>query len=93
MSCLETFTTRGVAHRYKGEFWNRLTCETFLPCASDLADPVAFTGSVSRFKLATLSLAEVRAGALTAYRTPQHVAAFREHAFFLHLQLAGTTVN
>jgi AraC-like DNA-binding protein len=94
-SCrLESFSTNSVPHPKRIGYWNDLSCNTFTGVGVDPARNVDFSAQLSRLKLESVCIADVRSSASIVRHTDGHVSRLRDEPFFLlHLQLKGRSAN
>jgi AraC-like DNA-binding protein len=93
MAHLETFSTFGLEPRRKIEYWNDSVCASFTPNSSEPADLRLFNGQIERTSVGDLTAAEVYSDAQAVQHTRSHVARSQRAMFFIHMQLAGESLN
>lgn len=92
MAALERFSTCGLLPRQRVEFWNEL-CSIHTPVATQPFDLNTFQPSCACGVVGDIPVSEICSSASTVDHTSQHVAGTREPVYFLHVQLAGTSVH
>jgi AraC-like DNA-binding protein len=93
MAQAETFSTAGIEPRRKLDFWNDLASNSFSPLTAEPADPLTFSGWLTRAAVENFLLAEVYSDAQRVRHSRAHVARTRQAMFFLHMQLDGESVT
>jgi AraC family transcriptional activator of tynA and feaB len=93
MAHIESFSTVGLDPRVKLAFWNDKASESFSPLLSQPDNIRHFNGSIVRSSIGEMSLAEVYSEAQVVHHSRSHVSRTQDAMFFLHLQLAGESVN
>jgi AraC-like DNA-binding protein len=92
MAALERFSTCGLLPRQRVEFWNEL-CSIHTPVTTQPFDLNTFQPSCACGVVGDIPVSEICSSASTVDHTSQHVACTREPVYFLHVQIAGTSVH
>lgn len=92
MAALERFSTCGLLPRRRVEFWNEL-CSVYSPVTTQPLDLSTFQPSCARGYVGDIPFSEIWSSASTVDHTSQHVASTREPVYFLHVQMAGSSLH
>jgi AraC-like DNA-binding protein len=91
MAALQRFSTSGLPPRQRLEFWDEL-CSARTPVTTQALDLGAFQPSCARICVGDLPVAEICSSASTVDHSNGQVAQTRESVYFLHVQVAGSSL-
>ena len=90
---VDDFSTGDVPWRKPLAYWNDLACDTFTGLVVEASDADGFCADMRRAFCGEFLMANPRASESTVLHTSDHSRLDSSGAIFLHLQLAGRSVN